>query len=696
MDADSLYAPNMSARPGASVDADETDKKIASSIEKWSGLLQKTEVWRDQVGKKAGWLRALEEYEGDWSHYAEKVSIPIVPLNLVFAYVKTEIARLYFKDPYMTVNAKRVEDVGTSQIAEQVLNYVWSELDLKRQVKLALTDALIVGHGWIKSGYVAEIGTKEETVESKDPNVKRPPGRPPKKELNTSEYVKSESVFATHIPWNHVIFEPSATWPAPDHARWMACKVVKPLSVVKTCGLYKNVDDLKGTNLDDEEKKNHEDGSWVIIWEIWDRETRKVFTMAQGHARWLKDPIAWPYDHDGYPFSMLSFNPVPGKPYPVSDVLMQEPQIVQMMKMMAIMENHMKRWNRQLIAKRGLFSPDEMNKFKQGIDGAIIEAEGNVQADLNPSPYAPVQQDVYGIWNLVTDIWRNVSGQSETERGAPPKSGTRTLGELRLALQGSRSRADEKIDVVEMFIEDIARKLLSIMQQKYTLPKIVRIAGPKAIERAVAMNRPSAQGSNQSTAYTQMSGDNVQSFTTTRDDMHGEMDVDVVAGSTLPMDKENQLQVMEKLVPNLELVGITPGSRAAREYAREYLRLINVTSLDRIMDIAEEEAQNPKPDPEQQKMQMEMQIRQQEAGMKMKHETMKIQGAEQKTQMQMQTQKQKSDLELQGLIAKTQAEHQMTQMDLTKAKVNLETDIIKSLLERNRPKNGNGGSHESD
>lgn len=699
MDSDSLYAPNLSPRPGGTANADDDKKAVANSIERWSGILNKTEVWRDQQAERKGWKRALAEFEGDWSHYQQSISIPIVPLNLVFAYVKTEISRLYFKDPYMTVNAKRVEDLGSAQIAEQLLNYTWSELDLKRQVKLALTDALIVGHGWVKSGYVAEIGTKEETVESKDA-PKRGPGRPPKKDnkpdLNTSEYVKSESAFATHIPWNHVIFEPSSSWPAPDHARWMACKVVKPLSVVKTCGLYKGVDDLKGTNLDDEDKKNHQDGSWVVVWEIWDRETRQVYTMAEGHKKWLKDPMPWPYQHDGYPFSMLSFNPVPGNPYPVSDVLMQEPQIVQMMKMMAIMENHMKRWNRQLIAKRGLFSPDEMNKFKQGIDGAIIEAEGNVQTDLNPSPYAPVQQDVYGIWNLVADILRNVSGQSETERGAPPKSGTRTLGELRLALQGSRSRADEKMDIVEMFIEDIAKKLLSIMQQKYTLPKIVRIVGPKKMEKVMMVNRPSAQGQNQSTSYTQMSGDKVQSFTTTKDDIHGEMDVDVIAGSTIPLDKENQLQIMEKLVPNLELIGITPGSRAALAYAREYMRLINVTSLSQIVDIAEEEAQNPKPDPEQQKMQMEMQAQQQDSQLKGQQHQLKMQGQQQKTQLQLASLAAKTQSQQKLAQVNTQSAMELAQIDAQKAKASLQMDIMKNILAMHREKSGasNGNSQK--
>lgn len=692
MDTSNAQIPNVNVdKGGLSVPPKgSTDEQ---TIKKWDDVISRTEAWRDDMSRKKGWHRAEQEFKGDWSHLQKDVSIPIIPLNLVFAYVKTEISRLYFKDPWITVNAKRVEDIGSARIAEQLLNYTWSEIDLKRQVKLAIQDALVVGHGWIKSGYTAEIGQKEATVEAKDA-PKRGPGRPPKKDnkpdLNVSEYVKSENVFAYHMPWKNVAFEPSTQWPAPDNARWMSFTTVKPLEVVQKCGMYKNLEGLKGTGLTEEERKNHKDGSWVSIREIWDRDKRMVYTAAQGHDQWLKEPFEWPYKHDGFPASMLSFNPLTDEPYPLSDVLMQEPQIIQMMKMMAIMENHLKRWNRQMIMKKGFMDPIEFDKYKLGIDGAIIESNMDpTPNNFNPSPYAPVQQDVYGIWNLVADTWRNVAGQSEVERGAAPRSQTRTLGELRLALQGSRGRADEKIDTVEMFIEDVARKLLSIMQQKFTLPKIVRIVGPKAIEKAFVMNRPSAQGQNQQQSYTQMQGqgdqESVQAFSTMRDDIHGEMDVDVIAGSTIPLDKENQLQVMEKLVPNLELLGIQPGSKAAIEYGRQYLRLINVTSLDQIMDIAEEEAKNPKPDPEQQKMMMEAQQAQQDTQLK------QAQG-----QQKMQINQQKAQLQMQGLQAKTQSQMKMAEIEVTKKQKMLEMDIISSLLDKTRNGNGGNGNTEAE
>src|SRR6266705_4030882 len=162
-----------------------------TEVEGWLRTISKAEKNRDDEGKKAGWKRFIDEYRNEWGFLQGQVSIPIIPINLIYAYTKTEIARLYFKDPWITVNPKRIEDIGASQIAEQIVNYTWSELSLKQEIKKALLEAILVGHSYIKVGYAAEFGTVES--QPKEP-AKRGPGRPPKtksSEIETSEYIKS-------------------------------------------------------------------------------------------------------------------------------------------------------------------------------------------------------------------------------------------------------------------------------------------------------------------------------------------------------------------------------------------------------------------------------------------------------------------------------------------------------------------------
>src|SRR5690349_6862276 len=127
-------------------------------VKEWTAAINRAQQWRDGLADKEGWKRFIKEYEGKWDFQQQNLDIPLIPLNLIFAWVKTEMSRMYFRDPWITVNPKRVEDISAAHIAEQVINYLWGEIDMKRQIKQALLDALVVGHGWIKVGYTANFG----------------------------------------------------------------------------------------------------------------------------------------------------------------------------------------------------------------------------------------------------------------------------------------------------------------------------------------------------------------------------------------------------------------------------------------------------------------------------------------------------------------------------------------------------------
>src|SRR4249919_2585113 len=108
-------------------------------------------------------------------------------------------------------------------------------------------------------------------------------------------------------------------------------------------------------------------------------------------------------------------------------------------------------------------------------------------------------------------------------------------------MMGGHARADEKVDVLEDFIAEIARKLLGIMQKEYDLPKIARIVGPRSVQQkilGILPQRPSVQPEvpgqqGQPPQPNPIQGQAMTSdfsFSWNRQDILGEMDVDVVAG----------------------------------------------------------------------------------------------------------------------------------------------------------------------
>jgi hypothetical protein len=653
--------------------------KESSEVEHWLSALKRSEDWRDQTRTFTDAKRFVDEYKGKWDWVAQGVTIPLVPINLVFAYVKTEIARLYFRDPWITVNAKRTEDLGAAQMAEQIVNYTWGELDLKRQIKLALLDALLAGHGWIKVGYTAEFGT----VESRPAEpVKRGPGRPRKEEtvVETNTFIKSETAFAVHVPYKQVVFDPSAVWPAAHNARWMAIRYDKPLRAVQESGIYDKTatDEIKPWESEAKQGEGGEkfrDVKMCRLWEIYDLDHMKLLTVSPGVKKYLREED-YPEELNGaFPLVEFSFNPVPGEPYALSDIAPHEPQIVELTKMMAIMLNHLKRWNRQIFVKPDLMTDENKTNFKNAVDGAVIEIQGDPATGFFIPPYAPVQQDIYGVWNLAMDMWKNVAGQSAMERGAEGKAATRTLGELRMQLQGGRARSDEKVDVLEDSIAEVARKLLAIMQKKYDLPKLARIVGPRNLQKAMA-GRPTAQPQN---ALAQDASTGPQGFTWNKEDIHGEMDVDVVAGSTAPTDREAQLEQIEKMTPMLPALGVGPGSPAAKMWGREWFRLVGIPSLEAIMDLIE--GQPPVLPPKMQEIQA-----------KIKAKEMELQQKTQAKGAELQMKGQEHQMKMAGLAAQTQADIVKAKLDAQKAHQDAQASVLEHILKSVRgPQNGTQG-----
>lgn len=685
---------NPSANESVGVGETPNPESEKLEVESWLRTISKAELDRDNAGKKAGWTRFIDEYRNEWGFLQGQVSIPIIPINMIYAYTKTEIARLYFKDPWITVNAKRTEDIGSAQIAEQIINYTWGELALKQEIKKVLLESILVGHSYVKVGYAAEFGTVESQPKDPAPEEKRGPGRPPKKkvaEIETSEYIKSENVFAYHVPYKDIVFAPSATFPATHNARWMAHKIVKPLRAVKESGIYDHTDDLKTSGNVDEsktgydtsgintEKMNQEIRS-CTLWEIYDLDNMRVCTVSPGCPYYLNE-IKYPeYLAGGFPFSMLAFNPIPGEVYPMSDVAASEGLSIEMTKIVAIWINHLKRHNRQIIIEPDLFNDQELDKFKDGNDGAIIKANGPIEGKYYLPQYPPVQTDSYQIYNEAYKLYQVVSGQTPTDQGGPTQAPTRTLGELRLQMEGGHARSAEKVDVLEDFIEEVARKLLSIMQKKYDLPKIVRIVGPESVQKKLQGSlggRPSAQPQlpgGQMNPVASQSQTSDLGFSWNRQDILGEMDVDVVAGSTVPMDKESQLQMLEKMIPMLPAAGVTPGSPAAKAYAKEIFRLVGIKSVEAIIDLVDQQPP-PQPPPDPKLMQIQA----------------KTQATQQESQIKLEGMKQEQAIKLQGMQQKLHMDQQKNKMDMHK-------NLISSILQQSRseqgPTEGNGNGFQ--
>lgn len=519
-------------------------RKQMSEINSWFGKIDAAKAYRAKIARTYTWKEIVREYHGEFNWAAFGLAdIYIPPLNLIFAYVQSEVPSLYLRDPHIKVNPKNEQSIDSARIMEKTLNYLWRHNRIKRENVKNVMDTCLVGHTWFKTGYMGEFGNVEDA------------------NGNTYEFVEKDHFFGYHLPWDAVIFNPDALDP-PYDCRWIVHEIWAPLDEVKSNPLFKNTDKLHPSNMaapkdgnvviGDDSIRFKPNEAMACLYEVWDKKSQTTFTISPGCFAYLRDPQQWPYEMRGFPFSFMCFNPSPVQPFGIPDVFTFRPQVMELMKLRAQQYDHIKRYNRQMLAKKGVLSDEAKVSIQQGVTGNIAEVDGNPQTDIVPVPYPPLQTDIYAVQNAVKEDLINISGQSPQERGATQQTTTRTFAELAQIRRGAENRRSRKIDVVEDFIEDIAGNFVALLQQFADVPFYVKTTGEDFQEIAQALqNRPSA---NQPGAVTGPEG-----FTVTKNDIQGEFDLEVVAGSTTPLDREQTLNMIVSLIPELPNLGVMPG-----------------------------------------------------------------------------------------------------------------------------------------
>lgn len=517
-----------------------------SQILKWVKKIDSSKNLREKVAKDYNWKEIVDEFHGKYSWSKDGlIDIYIPPLNLAFAYVQTEMPALSLRNPHLKVNPKNEQSINAAKIMEKALNYVWRTKRVKRENTKNIQDALLVGHTWFKTGYSGEFGVAEDS------------------NGNKYEFIDKEDFFGYRVPWDCIYFNPDALDP-PYDCTWIAHEIWATKESVQSNPNYNQsaVAQIQyGSRRPGVKKSNSstdysmeigtEDADQCCLYEIWDKSTQTKFTISPGVNMFLESPKPWPYEMRGFPFSFLCFNPSTSFPYGIPDVYTFRPQILELIKVYAMMLDHLKRFNRQLIVKGTPLTSDQMNILQQGVTGAVINEVGQ-DTTIEAVVYPTMQQDAYAIERLLKEMLIIISGQSAAEKGGSQVTTTRTVSELEMMKQGNINRRSRKVDLVEDFITDIAENYIALFQQFADIPYYVRLTGEEyeSIAQALA-SRPSAQ--------MQGSVTGPAGFTFTKEDIQGEFDLVVVPGSTTPLDRQATMQTLLQLIPEMQNLGVRPG-----------------------------------------------------------------------------------------------------------------------------------------
>ena len=514
-------------------------------VKRWQDRITTAKKFKDRKSQEYGWERFISEYKGTYDVYLGSAEnrFRAPAINQVFAMVQTDVAYIYNRDPYVTLRPTKASTAKGAAILETAINYYWRVLDQKGEQESQLIDADLVGHAWNKDGYY---------VNGED-----------------------EGMYSMKVSWRDIVFNVGSRRP-PHDTMWLAHRIIKPLSTVKK--MYPGTSDLKGSthpHLQEGHIKDSvfkDDIDFVVLWEVWDVEKRETCLIAEGGSSFLKKPTPWPKYYKALPFNMLWWYENPDEPYPMSTIAPVEPQILEEIKLFAQALNHVKRFNRQMLYKGNLMTEDEQDKFEQGNDGAMIkvETQGSIQDATKMVDYGPLPVDIYLLLDRIRQLKNTTSGQPEFVQGGQTKTATRTLGELEGMAEGAKTRIGKRIDRLETHIENIAKNMIGHIQANFDKKKLVKITGVPEAE----LIKNLGDAFDEKTQTVIFDGNDVQ----------GEYDVEVRAGSTLPFTRETRMAMLREA---LELMMKTNGPipEAAKVIASEYLKDLQMPQLKEAFDM---------------------------------------------------------------------------------------------------------------
>lgn len=448
----------------------ETAVKLQDEgLQTWYNRVDDLITWLAEKNAWNGWKSWRASYELDrLIHWAEKkgedqnISSDSEDLNkitvpLVASHIRNLVPFLYIKDPVFYGRPFNEKDFQSMQAQMDYLNYAWREFKMGKQVKRAILDAAIIGHGIVKTGWTLELNEVKNTG---------------KGVISYYDYIKKEAPWTRRINPFLFLFDRFAPEFDLDSARWCCELIITPLQDIVDDERYDpelrnklyngkviptTVEELrKKASPDDQNnflfapknKKNNEDHEYdpttlALIYEIWDKKFDQVITLlatddenSREHALRIQEN---PYPYlDNFPFEKVDFEEVPNDPYGIGHAR----YLVDVQKQINRNRNKMYAITRQFNPKWVYSGQEPMDqvekqKVKDDIPGDVITLKPN--CILTPLELPKISVDLYNIGQILDKDFSELSGDDILARGGllPSRTSAEEIRE-RSKLRGLR------------------------------------------------------------------------------------------------------------------------------------------------------------------------------------------------------------------------------------------------------------------
>ena len=136
------------------------EKNPKKYCEWWQQEIKSAVRYRTVYGKAKQWVQYKNMYRGFWG-------AGTVPVNIIYAIGRALIPQLYFRNPRVSITAKKPGYTPHAMVLERADNYLIKETGVKYELKSNILDCFLMGRGPGIIGYDSEFGFNPKfTVDS--------------------------------------------------------------------------------------------------------------------------------------------------------------------------------------------------------------------------------------------------------------------------------------------------------------------------------------------------------------------------------------------------------------------------------------------------------------------------------------------------------------------------------------------------
>jgi len=510
-----------------------------NELQQWKERLSVAHRKYETIEDKS--TRAWNYYKGEqWNGVGTDMYREHPIDNVVFANIRAIVPRLNHRNPKIYVKPKKkpfrtnegvFDTIASSVYVELLLNYYYKELQIKRESRKCLYDALLTPFG------IMELGYTLETEKIKDDEL-----------IETNELIAADSPYCVRRDPKDFRNDPEGIDSNLNDSRWIALRWVRALNDLKKNPKYSNTTNLRpnftvktdfGSRIMGSDSIVEPDNGdmWGRVegWDIWDRKEHRLITVVEGHDRFIRNEKSWPLEYDGFPVETLYFNENGTDFYPIPDTWMYLDLQDELNRISSMQMSHIARISqRRYITRENALSQEEKYKLTNGGDGTVVETTMNPVDSILPMADATISQDIYMIRQGIKKTIREMAGVSDSEMLSSTKFESAT--EPKLIEQAAQTLRGDQQATFEGFTVRIVSKLAKICQQtidSLDIPLDNVQMKDEDVAPYVTKKLDKIVGENGATVL-------LPWLSMSKEDIKGDYIYDIEVGSTMPINDETR------------------------------------------------------------------------------------------------------------------------------------------------------------